>query len=1574
MGQELYDQVIEHLQLVEYDYFDLEYESKDGHTFWLDHLKPVQKQHTTHKDHVFTFAVKFYTPHPNLLEDEFTRYLFALQIRKDLQNGRLPCSESTAALLAAYIAQGRIGDFLEDVYLDHSYLSALQLFPSPSASFLAKVAECHRNLVGQSPADADYNLLDTVRKVELYGIRMHPATDAAGLKMNLAVTHAGVLIYQGSSKINTFSWARIRKLSFKRKKFIIKLLSETYHTADFVFESRNECKRFWKQCIEHHAFFRCQAVRQSTTNRRGRLVVSKGSSFRYTGRTQKQLVEYVRENYVKMPSFERSASTGRVLNTPTPGLLLPGGMIVTQSTLVAGSRPDTGVQSDFGPSTRLPIHSRPQTDPAQRTHLTDSYLSPDQNRPVTITIPVLGNQVNNGLGHQVMHGTAQIVRQHRRCSIANEAALPGTLPRGTYLLSAMGTASSGSYTMNSSISAGSPAASNSSTSSPQADKRAPTVVSEFPAHFVLPSQLRMQDLTLRPLSVASLGPVVSVTSSATPVVRPSSPVNTPGVIIAQHSGPRSLGVAVLPTESFSTMHTSLLMSSPNSSVSPLGCGLPVIALGPSTSTMSNPSATCGLSPTRMLPAQSAQLVRLQSQPRQDASAMTEPVRLAQPTPIRLPPGYAVLAGATGLGPMGGRVIYIDRTTGRPLLLTSGGQLLLDTSTPITLRQSPVTVSPAELVKSVELTNDTDTTTSTTTAHTSTVTPGAIRVMAPRTSEGPDLTAMAPNPVEATSINGVQVRPRRVGPPPPAPERRESMFHRPSSAVFGHDPNQMPRAVIQGLVPSVDKSTELLDSGGEDDVSERATKVQHPLAMGLITGPNGLHSASCLSLAARGRSALSTRSLCMTARDGSDVTTSEEDDRVPEHRCRHHMSRSGGSQSDAEPNTEGCRHSLILTHANTILDEDDDKYSACSQRSINARSRSASYRRRHHLSHHHHLQQHPREQQSDQQPTRCQSAVDPAMEHSAMYRSSIDAIKTGEHDSPKPVAHPRHTHSKKMSRHHVSSTYHLICDLIMTERTYGRDLSVLCVCFRRSGTWLDEEQPSSLQSASSRLPNELAGQLYELLDPIYTEHQKLLGAFETRLISWNSGRKSSEDQSANESPFGGPASVSEQQSRVYRIGDLFLENLPMLPHYQKFMSQAEQLMMSIEQAVRSEPLLEQTMRQFEAQKVCYLPFYVFLLRPMHRLLQYRVALERLMRQYGETHPDAPDCRIFHARLLDLIQSQWEAYKRLENTYKLLEIQRDLIGLSPFPVNPTEVLNGLDAKGVEQTTVESARPPTSTRCTGPLPRPGRQFIREGWLQKLSKSGYQPRMFFLFSDQLVYASRTSAPFLQFKVHGQFPLYDLMVEEAEPAHSFTVFSGNLCFLVAAPSDWQRDRWLEDISRAILAAKTKPSSGAESTKGVGLALDGTKHLKSAQLTDASPTDQSQMLQRATTSVHVCWHRSFTYSMQDILRANEYETSGYLLRKFKNSNGWQRLWVVFTQNCLFFYKSYRDDRPLASLPLLGYTITTPHSDHDQIRQDGVIKLQFKNHVYFFRGESHHAFARWFEHLSNAAGMSRRPKV
>ena len=49
-------------------------------------------------------------------------------------------------------------------------------------------------------------------------------------------------------------------------------------TVEFFFDSRDRCKYFWKKCIEHHTFFRCQTVKRVPRNKAR--VVSRGSSFR----------------------------------------------------------------------------------------------------------------------------------------------------------------------------------------------------------------------------------------------------------------------------------------------------------------------------------------------------------------------------------------------------------------------------------------------------------------------------------------------------------------------------------------------------------------------------------------------------------------------------------------------------------------------------------------------------------------------------------------------------------------------------------------------------------------------------------------------------------------------------------------------------------------------------------------------------------------------------------------------------------------------------------------------------------------------------------------------------------------------------------------------------------------------------------------------------------------------------------------------------------------------------------------------------------------------------------------------
>ena len=69
--------------------------------------------------------------------------------------------------------------------------------------------------------------------------------------------------------------------------------------------------------------------------------------------------------------------------------------------------------------------------------------------------------------------------------------------------------------------------------------------------------------------------------------------------------------------------------------------------------------------------------------------------------------------------------------------------------------------------------------------------------------------------------------------------------------------------------------------------------------------------------------------------------------------------------------------------------------------------------------------------------------------------------------------------------------------------------------------------------------------------------------------------------------------------------------------------------------------------------------------------------------------------------------------------------------------------------------------------------------------------------------------------------------------------------------------------------------------------------------------------QRTNSSVHVCWHRATTLAKKEFHLSLQTMLSGYLLRKFKNSNGWQKLWVVFTNSCLYFFKTFQVSHPLS---------------------------------------------------------------
>lgn len=308
-GQVLLTQVWKHLNLIECDYFGLEFKNVQSYWIWLEPMKPIIRQVRKPKNAVLRLAVKFFPPDPGQLQEEYTRYLFALQLKRDLLEERLTCTANTAALLISHLLQSEIGDY--DETLDREHLKANEYLPNQEKS-LEKILDFHQRHTGQTPAESDFQVLEIARKLEMYGIRFHMASDREGTKINLAVSHMGVLVFQGTTKINTFNWSKVRKLSFKRKRFLIKLHPEVHgpyqDTLEFLLGSRDECKNFWKICVEYHTFFR---LSDQPKPKAKAVFFSRGSSFRYSGRTQKQLVDYVKDGGMKRIPYERRHSKTR---------------------------------------------------------------------------------------------------------------------------------------------------------------------------------------------------------------------------------------------------------------------------------------------------------------------------------------------------------------------------------------------------------------------------------------------------------------------------------------------------------------------------------------------------------------------------------------------------------------------------------------------------------------------------------------------------------------------------------------------------------------------------------------------------------------------------------------------------------------------------------------------------------------------------------------------------------------------------------------------------------------------------------------------------------------------------------------------------------------------------------------------------------------------------------------------------------------------------------------------------------------------------------------------------------------
>ncbi|CAF3306701.1 unnamed protein product [Rotaria socialis] len=1142
-GQDLLNTICNNIDLLERDYFGLEYLDSHRNVCWLESDKPILKQVSETK---FSFCVKFYTPDPGQLEEEFTRYLFALQIKRDLAVGALLCSDNTAALLASYIVQAEIGDYLDSYNNNPSYFNNRKCFPHQTAEHEIRIMNFHKNHLGQYPADADLNLLDISRKVELYGIKMHPAKDHEQVHLNLSVAHMGILVFQNITKINTFSWAKIRKLNFKRKKFLIKLQPEGYgyykDTVEFYFDTRDECKNFWKKCIEYHAFFRCVTIQR--LHRSKKKLLAGGSSFRYHGRTQKEITEYARENYTKNRSFTRSYSNTRaVAPIVNRSHRSPGSTIKTSETIesVRHHKTQTGLTGDTA-NVYQQVYCDDSSTHGSRTldskYSRDRYdLSDEQNTDEDED--ELIQKSTNGLS----------------------SSSPTNIGR--------------------------------SSEPSHADERHGPLI-QHPI-----DQVDKED---------------SVTSLSISTSLPKSQQHR-----QQISG-------------FINNHR------------------PVPSMTSST-------------PIR----------KSSTSEQQVASTTTHRSSVGKPTTL----------------------INHNNTDSQSPTKTSS----VDDNVLLSVSSSHISTQSANKIEEIVIDN-----------------------------------------------NKTRIIP---------------IIHESRSPTVPINTNESRAALIRQQSPS------RLISSASYAMSPPFAGI--PLAVGTI-------------------------------------------------------------------------------------------------------------------------------------PSSSSSIILPTTVSSTMIISPI-------HDR----------------------SFYICKELLMTERTYRKDMGVIAENFRREIMLVLNQQQDLYMDEEYNFENEtlihLSDILFTHLLPVYKFHLHFLRQLEQRMAIW-------ETRSVPGNDYYNSEKINSN------IGDLIMNLVEILPRYELYIENYDCLLTELEYVLKHNRRFDMIYKEFESEKLCYLSLISFLTKPLQRLLHYEYLLEKLLICYkNHTHEsEYQDCYGVFIKIQDLIENFTDSLTIILNRQKLIEFQRDLIGVE-------NLSNQYD----------------------------RLFIREGCLQKLSRKGYQQRMFFLFSDVLLYCARSSSPVLKFKLHGELPLKSMTVEDTDERiqvpNSISIYAGNRSLLVAASSETEKNKWLYDLKSAIASVKLNNEDQKNqytATIKSNASSENLEHSLVGTLDDDDPNqmDRSSCQHRTDTTMHVCWHRNLSVSINDHRQAIKNQLSGYLLRKFKNSNGWQKLWVVFTNFCLFFYKTFQDDFPLASLPLLGYRSSLP-SEIDCVNKDFVFKLQFKNHVYFFRAESQYAFDRWMEVVSSA---------
>ncbi|CAG5120814.1 unnamed protein product, partial [Candidula unifasciata] len=214
----------------------------------------------------------------------------------------------------------------------------------------------------------------------------------------------------------------------------------------------------------------------------------------------------------------------------------------------------------------------------------------------------------------------------------------------------------------------------------------------------------------------------------------------------------------------------------------------------------------------------------------------------------------------------------------------------------------------------------------------------------------------------------------------------------------------------------------------------------------------------------------------------------------------------------------------------------------------------------------------------------------------------------------------------------------------------------------------------------------------------------------------------------------------------RLADVFVKKGPFLKLYTSYIRNFENATTALEEACKRNSAFAAAVKEFEMSSRCArLALKHYMLKPIQRIPQYKLLLQDYLKHLAQDSPDYKDTINALSIVSEVAEHANNSMRQGDHLQKLLEVQRSLVG-------QFEVI-----------------------------QPGRVLIKQGELQKLSRREMQPRMFFLFSDVLLYTTPTS---IGYKINNILSLTGMKINSPNLEHykfEFNIISVQRSFTLCA-------------------------------------------------------------------------------------------------------------------------------------------------------------------------------------------------